>query len=171
MRTRQLIACGLAALVLLVVGCGDDDNDGSGNSAADSTQQADRPNAVAPPPKEKPHVTPPEGAPPTELEVEDLVSGQGRAAKAGDEVTVNYVGVGYKTKKEFDTSFGKEPFVFPLGAGQVIPGWDKGIVGMKVGGRRQLLIPAKLAYGAQGRPPAIEPNEALVFIVDLIDVK
>lgn len=97
--------------------------------------------------------------------------GTGPEAKAGDPVTVNYVGVLYKGGKEFDASWKrKEPFSFVLGKNQVIAGWDKGVAGMKVGGRRELIIPAPLGYGATGSPPAIPPNAALVFVVDLLGV-
>ena len=90
-------------------------------------------------------------------------------AKAGQTVTVNYVGVLFKGGKVFDASWKRnEPFSFPLGKGQVIPGWDQGIPGMKVGGRRELIIPAALAYGAKGSPPTIPPNAPLVFVVDLL---
>ena len=95
--------------------------------------------------------------------------GTGPEAKAGAAVTVNYVGVLYKGGKEFDASWKRnEPFTFALGKGQVITGWDQGVAGMKVGGRRELIIPAELAYGATGSPPTIPPNAPLVFVVDLL---
>lgn len=97
--------------------------------------------------------------------------GTGAEAKGGDEVTVHYVGVGYKSKKEFDASWGGEPFTFALGGGQVITGWEYGIPGMKVGGRRELVIPGVLAYGPEGSPPEIGPNETLIFVIDLLGVK
>ena len=113
----------------------------------------------------------PEGAPPKELEVRDVEAGTGAEAKAGDEVTVQYVGVNYKSGKEFDASWDRgEPFTFQLGAGMVIPGWDQGVEGMKVGGRRELVIPPELAYGPEGSPPAIGPNETLIFVIDLLEV-
>jgi peptidylprolyl isomerase len=119
----------------------------------------------------EPTVTRPTGAPPTTLVKRDLIVGSGPEAKAGQSVTVNYVGVLYSTGKVFDASWKRhEPFSFSLGRGQVIPGWDQGIAGMKVGGRRELIIPAPLAYGAKGSPPAIPPNAALVFVVDLLAV-
>ena len=107
------------------------------------------------------------GAAPSSLQAQDLIVGKGPAAKDGDKLTVQYVGVLYKNGKEFDTSWGKQPFTFPLGQGQVIQGWDQGLVGMKVGGRRKLIVPAALAYGATGSPPKIGPNEPLIFDVDL----
>jgi FKBP-type peptidyl-prolyl cis-trans isomerase len=121
--------------------------------------------------KSKPKVTVPQGAPPKKLAVEDLEEGTGPAIKAGDEITVQYVGVDYKTGQQFDASWDRgEPLTFLLGSGQVIPGWDQGLEGMKVGGRRELIIPPSLAYGAQGSGP-IAPNSTLVFVVDLLAVK
>jgi peptidylprolyl isomerase len=117
----------------------------------------------------EPHVTPPSGPPPTKLETKEIVKGTGTEAKTGDAVTVNYVGALYKTGKVFDASWKRnETFPFTLGKGQVIPGWEQGVLGMKVGGRRELIIPASLAYGAKGSPPTIPPNETLVFVVDLL---
>ena len=114
----------------------------------------------------------PKGAPPKQLEVKDLEEGSGAEAKSGDKVTVQYVGVNYKNGKEFDSSWSRnEPFPFTLGAGEVIPGWDQGVEGMKVGGRRELIIPPELAYGEAGAPPAIGPNETLVFVIDLLEVE
>jgi peptidylprolyl isomerase len=117
----------------------------------------------------EPVVTPPSGSAPTKLAVKDIITGTGAEAKAGEAVTVNYVGVLFHGGKEFDASWKrKEPFTFMLGKGQVIPGWDQGVPGMKVGGRRELIIPAALAYGAKGSPPTIPPNAPLVFVVDLL---
>ena len=117
-------------------------------------------------------MTVPSGPPPTQLEIKEIEKGNGAEAKAGDEVTVQYVGVGYDSEEEFDSSWSRnEPFSFALGAGQVIPGWDKGVAGMKVGGRRELTIPSNLAYGPQGSPPVIGPNETLIFVIDLLAVK
>lgn len=119
----------------------------------------------------KPTVRLPSAAP-TTLGMHDLVVGTGPAARAGQQLTVNYVGVGYPAGKEFDSSWKRrEPFTFALGKGNVIPGWDRGLLGMKVGSRRQLAIPAALAYGAQGQPPTIKPNEPLVFVIDLLKAK
>jgi peptidylprolyl isomerase len=117
----------------------------------------------------EPTVTVPSGPAPTKLEIKDLIVGKGAEAQAGHTVTVNYVGVLYKTGKVFDASWTRhEPSTFALSA--VIPGWTKGIPGMKVGGRRELIIPAALAYGAAGKPPTIPPNAPLVFVVDLLGV-
>ena len=117
----------------------------------------------------KPKVTVPSKAP-TALEKTDLITGTGDAAVAGKKVTVQYVGVSQKTKKEFDASWGGAPFSFVLGQGNVIQGWDQGVPGMKVGGRRKLVIPAALAYGSRGAGSRIGPGEALVFVVDLVSV-
>ena len=120
---------------------------------------------------EKPTIEIPEGAePPSELTIEDLEEGDGAEAKAGTTVSVDYIGALYKDGTEFDNSYDRgEPISFPLGAGQVIPGWDQGFEGMKVGGRRVLVIPSNLAYGPTGQGP-IGPDEALVFVVELKDV-
>jgi peptidylprolyl isomerase len=121
--------------------------------------------------KSKPKVKVPSGPPPKKLEIKDLEEGKGPAAKAGDEVTVHYVGVNYKSGKQIDASWDRgEPFTFKLGEGAVIPGWDKGVAGMKVGGRRELIIPPQLGYGSQGAGP-IPPNETLIFVVDLEEVE
>jgi len=120
----------------------------------------------------KPPIGRPSGTPPSSLKVRDIVKGNGAVAKTGKTVSVQYVGIAYSTGKQFDASWDRrKPFEFKLGAGMVIPGWDKGVVGMKVGGRRQLIIPPALAYGASGQPPAIGPNETLVFDIDLLKVK
>jgi peptidylprolyl isomerase len=117
----------------------------------------------------KPVVAVPSGPPPGKLVVKDLVTGSGATAKKGSSITVNYVGVLYKGGKEFDSSWktGKPFAPFQLGQGSVIPGWDQGLVGMKVGGRRELIIPPNLAYGKSGSGP-IPANATLVFVVDLL---
>ncbi|MFJ9246455.1 FKBP-type peptidyl-prolyl cis-trans isomerase [Streptomyces sp. NPDC101776] len=120
---------------------------------------------------EKPEIDFPEGAPPADLEITDLWEGDGEIARSGQNVTVHYVGVAFSTGEEFDASWNRgEPFRFPLGGGRVIKGWDKGVQGMKVGGRRRLTIPAHLAYGNQSPTPAIKPGETLIFVVDLVAV-
>ncbi|MDQ3850575.1 MAG: FKBP-type peptidyl-prolyl cis-trans isomerase [Actinomycetota bacterium] len=110
--------------------------------------------------------------PPTKLVTDDVVEGKGRAARAGDTVSVRYVGVSYSTGRQFDASWdkGRKPFTFPLGVQRVIPGWDQGIPGMRVGGRRTLIIPPELAYGAEGAPPDIAPSETLIFVIDLVRI-
>ncbi|MDQ2622694.1 MAG: FKBP-type peptidyl-prolyl cis-trans isomerase [Actinomycetota bacterium] len=109
---------------------------------------------------------------PTKLEIEDIKEGTGPAAKAGDTLSMQYVGAIYDTGEEFDASWDRgEPFEFELGSGNVIQGWDQGIEGMKAGGRRKLIIPPDLGYGEAGSPPAIPPNSTLVFVVDLLKIK
>jgi peptidylprolyl isomerase len=123
----------------------------------------------------EPVVTIPKGAPPKKLVVENLITGTGATAASGDEVEVNYVGKLYSNGKIFDASWtdtpGKAFGPFELGVGAVIKGWDEGLVGMKVGGRRELIIPPSLAYKAAGEPPTIPKNATLVFVVDLLSVK
>ena len=121
---------------------------------------------------EKPHVYVPAGeAPPAELVIEDIEVGDGEEAKAGHNVEVHYAGNAWSTRQQFDASWDRgETFSFQLGAGQVIGGWDQGVAGMKVGGRRRIVIPPELGYGSQGAGGAIKPNETLVFVVDLIGV-
>jgi peptidylprolyl isomerase len=114
-----------------------------------------------------PTVTVPSGKPPTALESADLITGTGQAAKSGDSVTVQYVLATYSSGKVIQSSWTSQPFSFTLGQGMVIPGWDKGVVGMKVGGRRELIIPPNLGYGAQSPGPGIAANDTLVFVIDL----
>ena len=159
MKRDQLIFLGvlavgalIAVVVVLVAGGGGDD----GSDVDTST---------------KPTVEVPDGPPPKTLQTDDIVEGDGPEAKPGDMLTMQYVGVNYADGKQFDASWDNgQPFDFTLGKGMVIKGWDKGLVGIKAGGRRQLTIPAKLAYGAQGQPPSIPPNATLVFIVDALKV-
>jgi peptidylprolyl isomerase len=161
-RGPLLIIALCAALALAVAGCGSDDSSTTASSEASGSTNT----------SVKPEVEVPDGAPPKELETVEIVEGDGAEAEAGDQVTVQYVGVNYKNGKEFDASWDRgEPFSFTLGAGEVIGGWDQGVAGMKVGGRRELIIPPELGYGSSGSPPTIPPNETLVFIVDLLAVK
>jgi peptidylprolyl isomerase len=164
-RGPLLIIALCAALALAVAGCGSDDSSTTGSSeSGEATGNTDT--------SVKPEIEVPDGAAPKELETVEIVEGDGAEAKAGDQVAVQYVGVNYKTGKEFDASWDRgEPFSFSLGAGEVIGGWDQGVVGMKVGGRRELIIPPELGYGSSGSPPSIPPNETLVFVVDLLAVK
>jgi peptidylprolyl isomerase len=119
----------------------------------------------------KPDVKIPDGAPPADLLTEDISIGTGAEATAGKTVDVHYVGVGWSTKKQFDASWDRGgTFSFPLGQGRVIKGWDQGVAGMRVGGRRKLTIPAKLGYGDRGAGADIKPGETLVFVVDLLKV-
>ncbi|GGS38537.1 MULTISPECIES: FKBP-type peptidyl-prolyl cis-trans isomerase [Streptomyces] len=118
---------------------------------------------------EKPEVDFPGGEPPADLEIKDIWEGDGPVAQAGQTVSVHYVGVSFSTGEEFDASWNRgTPLQFQLGAGQVISGWDKGVQGMKVGGRRQLIIPAHLAYGDRGAGGKIAPGETLIFVCDLV---
>jgi len=120
---------------------------------------------------EKPEIDFPDSPPPADLEIKDLWEGDGAEAAPGHNVTVHYVGVSHSTGEEFDASWNRNsPFQFPLGKGRVIAGWDRGVAGMKVGGRRQLTIPAHLAYGDRGAPPVSKPGETLIFVVDLLGV-
>ena len=120
---------------------------------------------------EKPLIDRPDGPAPAELEITDVTVGDGAEATAGKTVTVHYVGVAHSTGEEFDASWNRgEPLRFGLGAGQVIAGWDQGVAGMKIGGRRKLVIPPHLAYGDRGAGGVIKPGETLVFVVDLVGV-
>ena len=175
----------LAALAVAVAGCGSKKVNTAAipsapapaNSGAGTTTPKPKPGPTAIKQKlpasdknlsKKPTIPAPTGTPPSNLQKRDIVTGSGRAAKAGDKLTVQYVGVSYSTGEQFDASWDRhQPFPFKLGAGMVIPGWDQGLVGMKKGGRRELVIPSQLAYGPQGQPPKIGPNETLVFIIDL----
>ncbi|KQX47867.1 MULTISPECIES: FKBP-type peptidyl-prolyl cis-trans isomerase [unclassified Streptomyces] len=121
---------------------------------------------------EKPEIDFPGGEPPKGLEIKDIWEGDGEVAAAGDFVKVHYVGVAFSTGEEFDASWNRGTALdFNLGAGQVIQGWDQGVQGMKVGGRRQLIIPAHLGYGDRGAGSAIAPGETLIFVCDLVAVK
>jgi peptidylprolyl isomerase len=120
----------------------------------------------------KPVVERPTGDAPADLEIVELTVGDGDEARNGQTVVVHYVGVSFSSGKEFDSSWNRNsPFDFHLGAREVISGWDLGVAGMRVGGRRQLTIPARLAYGDRGAGSAIKPGETLVFVVDLVAVR
>jgi peptidylprolyl isomerase len=168
-RRRLIISITSVCFALAVAGCGGSD-DSSSSTSAESSSPAN-PKLAAEVGKKKPKIVVPSGPPPKALEKNEIVEGTGAEAKGGDEVTVHYVGVGYNSKKEFDASWGGEPFTFALGGGLVIAGWEFGIPGMKVGGRRELVIPGQLAYGPEGSPPEIGPNETLIFVIDLLGVK
>ncbi|MGW1465091.1 FKBP-type peptidyl-prolyl cis-trans isomerase [Streptomyces sp. NPDC001493] len=120
---------------------------------------------------EKPEVDFPGGEAPKDLEIKEIWEGDGAVAEDGDNVSVHYVGVAFSTGEEFDSSWNRgTPLQFKLGSGMVIKGWDQGVKGMKVGGRRQLIIPAHLAYGDRGAGRAIAPGETLIFVCDLVAV-
>lgn len=119
----------------------------------------------------KPNLSIPAGDAPSELVIEDITVGDGKEAVAGANVEVHYIGVAWSTERQFDASWDRnETFEFRLGAGQVISGWDQGVAGMKVGGRRRITIPAHLGYGSQGAGGVIKGGETLVFVVDLLNV-
>jgi len=183
LRPRVATAAAALGAAIVIAGCGSSGGSstitvGNENSAdnalikagvAASAAAAKTPTSG--PLSTEPKVTVPTGPAPTKLETKELIVGTGAEAKDGDTVSVNYVGALYENGKVFDASWKrKEPFTFTLGKGQVIPGWDQGIPGMKVGGRRELIIPASLAYGAKGSPPTIPPNAPLVFVVDMLSV-
>ncbi len=122
--------------------------------------------------RDKPEIDFPGDTPPTELVIEDLVIGDGEPATAGRTVSTHYVGVAWSTGEEFDASWNRgAPLDFRVGRGQVIKGWDDGLLGMRVGGRRRLVIPPHLGYGARGAGTVIAPGETLIFVVDLVDVR
>jgi peptidylprolyl isomerase len=189
LRSRVGVAAAALGATILIAGCGSSGGSstitvGNENSADNALIKAGEKASTATTPtsttattptsgplSKEPTVTPPSSPAPTKLETKDLIVGTGAEAKDGDTVTVNDVGVLYKTGKKFESSFKRnEPFSFTLGKGQVIPGWDQGVAGMKVGGRRELIIPWALAYGAAGHPPTIPAKEPLVFVVDLLSV-
>jgi peptidylprolyl isomerase len=156
----------LLGLVLALAGCGGDDKESAATATPKATAAPDNTDL-----SKKPTVTVPDELPPDKLQIEDIVKGKGPAAKKGDKVTVQYVGLTWSTSVEFDSSWSRgKPYPLTLGKGDVIAGWDQGIPGMRKGGRRQITIPADLAYGAQGSPPDIGPNECLRFIIDMVKI-
>ncbi|MDX6506852.1 MAG: hypothetical protein QOG06_1496 [Gaiellaceae bacterium] len=179
MATRTATAALLVAAALGTGACGDKkpavDNSVTPATAPPATT-ATQPAATGPTVqdlkiskdlKKKPTIAKPGGDPPTTLYSRDIVKGKGKKAQTGDGVTVQYVGVSYSTGQQFDASWDNgAPFQFQLGAQMVISGWDQGVAGMRVGGRRMLVIPPDLAYGSAGRP-GIAPNETLIFVIDL----
>jgi peptidylprolyl isomerase len=186
-RVLALVALAAAGALVLAACSSSPSSDTSATSATSSTTTTGVPgssalDAIVPIPAadrspagtagQAPTVTIPTGPPPTHLESADLIVGTGRAAAPGDQVTVQYVLATYSAQKVIQSSWTSQPFTFTLGEAQVIPGWDKGVVGMHVGGRRELIIPPSLGYGAT--PPAgaqgIASNDTLVFVVDLISI-
>ncbi len=182
MKLPALIIALCAALVIAVAGCGgggdsssasteSSESSASTESTGSSEEAGESDEASAGGKKTKPTVTVPKGVSSKKYAFKELEEGTGATAKKGDEVTVQYVGVGYDSEEEFDSSWSRnEPFSFTLGGGEVIKGWEQGVEGMKVGGRRELLLPPNLAYGAAGSPPNIGPNETLIFVIDLLSV-
>lgn len=177
-RRLTLLATAALALTVLLGACGSSSDDkvsadgstttaASGSNGADTGGKAGEDDDLT----TKPTITIPDGDAPTEVKTEDLVVGTGEEAVAGKPVTVQYVGSSWSTGKEFDASWDRgQPFTFTLGGGQVIQGWDEGVAGMKVGGRRVITIPPDKGYGAAGAGADIGPNETLVFVVDLVEV-
>jgi peptidylprolyl isomerase len=151
-------------LVMALISVLGGDDEGDQEDAAPETTTTTAP--------DKPDITIPETPPPTELQTTDITVGEGEEARAGSTVEVHYAGRAYSNGEEFDSSYERgEAFSFTLGQGGVIPGWDQGIAGMREGGRRQLIVPPDLAYGEQGDPPDIGPNDTLVFVIDLLRVE
>jgi peptidylprolyl isomerase len=172
MTARRVVPVLLAGAALAMGGCGGDDDSSKSSSrpsaaSASSTADVKRDLKVSSDLTKKPTVSGLEGLPPEQLVTKDVVMGKGPPAKEGDPITVQYVGISYSTDKEFDASWGKKPFQTTLASPGIIEGWVKGIVGMKAGGRRALVIPPNLGYGDQGQPPDIAPFETLVFVIDL----
>lgn len=187
---QRLVLIITACLALLVAGCGSDSNSTEearerASSLAEKFEreekaearkaakaEAEAENAAKEKIAKLPKPNVPAGPPPKKLVTKDVKEGSGAPAKAGDEVSVHYVGVLYKDGELFDANWGEdEPFTFTLGAGEVIKGWDQGVEGMKVGGQRELFIPPSLAYGPEGVYPSIPPNSTLAFLVELLAVK
>jgi peptidylprolyl isomerase len=173
-RLSLLLACLLVAL--FAAACGDDEKEAA--APQETAGAAPAPGSVdaasiSTDLTAKPAIAKPSGSPPAALQKQDVVKGKGKPASAGDTVSVQYVGNSWSTGTQFDASWdrGGQPFTFPLGAGQVIPGWDEGVAGMRPGGRRLLVIPPDLAYGDQSPSPEIGPNETLIFVVDLEKVR
>jgi peptidylprolyl isomerase len=180
--TRRVLTLIAVVALLGLAACGDDDeSSGDGGGSANTTAETDTGTETTSPAdaeaalkdtSKKPVIPKPTGSPPRKLVVEDIVKGKGPAAKNGDTVVVHYVGMNFSNGQEFDASWDTgSPFPVQLGAGMVIAGWDKGLVGIKKGGRRKLTIPPELGYGAEGYPPDIPPNETLVFVVDAVDIQ
>nr|WP_199223919.1 FKBP-type peptidyl-prolyl cis-trans isomerase [Paraconexibacter algicola] len=178
-KLSALLAAALMTFALAACGEERTNEDISDEPVAGETTEAAAPAAdvdvgeISTDTSKKPEIAKPKGDPPPALVQKDIVVGKGEAAQAGDTLSMQYVGVSFSTGKQFDASWdrGGEPFTFPLGQGQVIQGWDQGIVGMKPGGRRLLVIPPAQGYGEAGSPPDILPNETLVFVVDLEKVE
>ncbi|HZU39822.1 MAG TPA: FKBP-type peptidyl-prolyl cis-trans isomerase [Solirubrobacteraceae bacterium] len=174
MPKRLLTLSAAAAAALAVAACGSSSKaPGVELAPSAGATQASIPTPPKVPPSlaKKPVVTVPSGPAPKTLVTKDLITGTGKTATAGSTITVNYVGVLYKTGKEFDSSWKRnQPFTTALTTSSVIPGWVKGIAGMKVGGRRELIIPPSLGYGAAGSGSTIPPNATLIFVVDLLSV-
>jgi peptidylprolyl isomerase len=188
-RSRAGLGLATLATAALIAGCGSSGSSSTitvgnenksdealGKSSASATTSTPTATTAAKTPtsgplSKEPSISIPSGAAPTSLVIKDIIKGTGAEAKAGQPATVNYVGALFKGGKVFDASWKRnEPFTFTLGQGSVIKGWDQGVAGMKVGGRRELVIPASLAYGTKGAGASIPPNSPLVFVIDLLGV-
>jgi peptidylprolyl isomerase len=182
LRTKLITLTLALVLSAGIAACGEDDESSSGTGAESTATPTPTPTetaseagveaivqAIGKDTKAKPEIPAPQGDPPPELVIRDIVKGKGPKAKAGDEMSMQYVGVSWSNGQQFDASWdrGAQPFTFQLGAGMVIPGWDQGIVGLRKGGRRLLIIPPEMGYGPTGQGP-IGPNETLVFVVDRV---
>jgi peptidylprolyl isomerase len=169
---RQLAVC-LLLPALFAAGCGDDEDEPERPASippAQEEQPTEPTGADLKDTSTKPEIPRPTGSPPRRLVIEDIVKGKGRPSRKGDTLTVQYVGVSFSTGAQFDASWDRgQPFTTQI-PGQVIEGWNRGLLGMREGGRRKLTIPPDLAYGAQGQPPSIGPNETLVFVIDLVQI-
>jgi peptidylprolyl isomerase len=181
MRTKLITLTLALVLSAGIASCGDDDEPASGGDETAATPTPTETasesgveaivQAIGKDTSAKPEVPAPQGDPPPELVIRDIVRGKGPKAKAGDDLSMQYVGISWSTGQQFDASWdrGAQPFTFPLGQGAVIAGWDQGIVGLRKGGRRLLIIPPDMGYGPSGTPDgAIAPNETLVFVVDRV---
>jgi peptidylprolyl isomerase len=181
MRTKLITLTLALVLSAGIAACGEDDEPASsGDEAAATPTPAETASedgveaivqAIGKDTKAKPEIPAPQGDPPPELVIRDIVPGKGPKAKAGDEMSMQYAGNSWSTGQQFDASWdrGAQPFTFQLGAGMVIPGWDQGLVGMRKGGRRLLIIPPEMGYGPNGTPDGtIAPNETLIFVVDRV---
>ena len=182
MRSKLITLTLALVLAAAIAACGEDDDTSSGSGAESAATPTPTETAtesgveaivqgIGKDTKTKPEVPAPQGDPPPELVIREIVPGKGPKAKAGDELTMQYVGISWSTGQQFDASWdrGAEPFAFQLGAGMVIPGWDQGLVGLRKGGRRLLIIPPDMGYGPQGTPDGtIAPNETLIFVVDRV---
>ena len=191
MSKRTAAAALLAAAAFGLGACGDDDDPPASDQSVTPVETAPEPTPPTTPTTEttpaaggktiqklviskdletKPEIAKPAGDPPSKLYSRDIVVGKGAKAKPGDNVIVQYVGVNFSNGEQFDASWDSgQPFPFQLGAQAVIPGWDQGVVGMQKGGRRLLVIPPDLAYGAGGQGP-IGPNETLIFVIDMEEI-
>jgi peptidylprolyl isomerase len=174
---RRVLPLIAVAAVLGMAACGDEEGDEGGGGAqtqggsAETTPEPGEAEDALKDTSVKPVIPKPTGSPPRRLVAEDIVKGRGRSAKPGDTVIVHYVGMNFSNGEEFDSSWsGGGPVAVELGAGAVIEGWDRGLVGIRTGGRRMLTIPPEMGYGAEGYPPDIPPNETLIFVIDALKI-